>query len=127
METEVDFQNKDGKLLPGMYVQADVSHDEKKNVLTVPVEAARQHGDSGTIYVVDAQNVVQEKHVKLGQSDGTWIEIISGVNEGEHVIVGHPGDYRTGEKVQPKEIGSEGGGSDGSNAGGGNAGAAGDR
>ena len=39
METEVDFQNKDGKLLPGMFVQADVLHDAKKNALTVPVEA----------------------------------------------------------------------------------------
>ena len=104
METEVDFQNKDGKLLPGMYVEADVSHDEKKNALTVPVEAARQHGDSGTLLVVDAQNTVEEKHVKLGQSDGTWIEIVSGVNEGERVIVGHLGEYRTGEKVQPKEL-----------------------
>src|SRR5580700_8410141 len=104
METEVDFQNKDGKLLPGMYVEADVSHDEKKNALTVPVEAARQHGDSGTLLVVDAQNTVEEKHVKIGQSDGTWLEIISGVNEGERVIVGHLGEYRTGEKVQPKEL-----------------------
>jgi len=104
METEVDFQNKDGKLLPGMYVQADVSHDEKKNALTVPVEAVRQHGDSGTVLVVNAQNTVEEKHVKLGQSDGTWLEIISGVNEGERVIVGHLGEYRTGEKVKPKEL-----------------------
>ncbi len=104
METEVDFQNKDGRLLPGMYVQADVAHDEKKNVLTVPVEAARQHGDSGSVLAVNAQNIVEEKHVKLGQSDGTWIEILSGLNEGEHVIVGHLGEYRTGEKVQPTEL-----------------------
>jgi RND family efflux transporter MFP subunit len=103
METEVDFQNKDGRLLPGMYVEADVSHDQKKNVLTVPAEAARQNGDSGTVLVVDAQNVVEERHVKLGQSDGTWIEILSGLNEGEHVIVGHLGEYRTGQKVQPKD------------------------
>ena len=121
METEVDFQNKDGKLLPGMYVQADVSHDEKKNVLTIPVEAARQHGDSGTLLVVDAQNTVEEKHVKFGQSDGTWIEIVSGVNEGERVIVGHLGEYRTGEKVQPKEL------ADASKSGSSDANAAGDR
>ena len=41
---------------------------------------------------------VEEKHVKLGQSDGTWLEIISGVNEGERVIVGHLGEYRTGRR-----------------------------
>jgi len=104
METEVDFQNKDGKLLPGMYVQAEVSHDEKKNVLTVPVEAARQRGDSGTVLVINTQNVVEEKHVKLGESDGTRIEIVSGLNEGERVIVGHLGEYRPGQKVQPKDL-----------------------
>jgi RND family efflux transporter MFP subunit len=122
METEVDFQNKDGKLLPGMYVQADVAHDEKKNALTVPVEAVRQHGDNGAVFVVNAQNGVEEKHVKLGQSDGTRIEIVSGLNEGERVIVGHLGEYRTGQKVQPKELTDE------SESGSGNAtGAAGDR
>ncbi len=104
METEVDFQNKDGKLLPGMYVQAEVAHDEKKNALTVPVEAVRQRGDNGNVLVVNAQDVVEEKHVKLGQSDGTRIEIISGLNEGERAIVGHLSEYRTGQKVQPKEL-----------------------
>ena len=123
METEVDFQNKDGKLLPGMFVQANVSHDAKKNALTVPVESVRQHGDSGNGLVVDAQNAVEEKHVKLGQSDGTWLEIISGLNEGERVIVGHLGEYRTGQKVQPKEL-EDTGGSGGGNA---DANAAGDR
>jgi RND family efflux transporter MFP subunit len=124
METEVDFQNKDGKLLPGMFVQAEVSHDEKKNALTVPVESVRQHGDNGAVFVVDAQNTVEEKHVKLGQSDGTRIEIISGLNEGERVIVGHLSEYRTGEKVQPKELADEGGG--GSSGDGGSSGAASD-
>jgi RND family efflux transporter MFP subunit len=109
METEVDFQNKAGKLLPGMYAQADVAHDEKKNVLTVPVEAVRQRGDSGNVLVVDAQNVVDEKDVRLGQSDGTRIDILSGLNEGERVIVGHLGEYRTGQKVQPKELTDTGG------------------
>jgi RND family efflux transporter MFP subunit len=123
METEVDFQNKDGKLLPGMYVEAEVSHDEKKNALTVPVEAVRQHGDSGTVLVVNAQNTVEEKHVKLGQSDGTWLEIISGVNEGERVIVGHFAEIRNGQKVQPKDL-QESAGSAGGNA---DANAAGDR
>jgi RND family efflux transporter MFP subunit len=124
METEVDFQNKDGKLLPGMFVQADVAHDAKKNALTVPVEAVRQHGDSGNVLVVDAQNTVEEKHVKLGQSDGTWIVILSGVNEGERVIVGHIGEYRTGQKVQPKELEENGESGAGGNA---DANAAGDR
>jgi RND family efflux transporter MFP subunit len=122
METEVDFQNKEGKLLPGMYVQADVAHDEKKNALTVPVEAVRQHADYGTVLVVNAQNVVEEKHVRVGSSDGTRIEVVSGLNEGERVIVGQLGEYRAGQKVQPKELTDESG--SGASA---NVGSAGDR
>ena len=91
---------------------------EKKNALTVPVEAVRQHGDNGAVFVVDAQNGVEEKHVKLGQSDGTRIEILSGVNEGERVIVGHLSEFRTGEKVQPKELAEDSGGGANANAGG---------
>ena len=39
METEIDFQNPDGKLLPGMYVEATITQAANKEMLTVPLEA----------------------------------------------------------------------------------------
>ena len=42
METEIDFENHDGQLLPGMYTETKLVLQGKKNVLTVPLEAVRK-------------------------------------------------------------------------------------
>jgi len=103
METEIDFENRGGKLIPGMYAEADVAHDEKTNVLMVPMEAVRQRGENGVVLVANPQNVVEERRIKVGQQSSTEVEVLSGLNEGERVIVGRTREYRPGEKIQPKE------------------------
>ena len=103
METEIDFENHANTLMPGMYAQAYLSHDEKKNVLTVPLEAVQRNGDQSIVLAVNPQNVVEERHVQLGQEDGLYTEVLSGLHEGEMVIVGNPSEFRPGQKIQPKE------------------------
>ena len=39
METEIDVENRDGRLMPGMYTETKLSLREKKNALTIPLEA----------------------------------------------------------------------------------------
>jgi RND family efflux transporter MFP subunit len=106
METEVDFQNSDGKLMPGMFCEAYFVHDKKKNVITVPMEAVSRNGDQATVFVVDSQNVVGIRPVKLGQESSTQIEVLSGLAEGERVIVGNLGEFTPGQKVLPKVVGA---------------------
>jgi RND family efflux transporter MFP subunit len=109
METEIDFQNPDGRLLPGMYVAATVSQVERKNVLTVPLEALDMSGNNeGTVLVVNAQNTLEERKVRLGLEGSTRIEVISGLNEGDRVVVGSRSEFRSGMKVQPKDIDTSG-------------------
>ena len=103
METEIDFENHANTLLPGMYVEAYLSHDEKKNVLTVPLDAVQRNGDQSIVLALNPQNVVEERHVQLGQEDSLYIEVLSGLHEGELVIVGNPSEFRPGQKIQPKE------------------------
>ena len=104
MHTEIDFQNGDGKLLPGMYVEAKVPPAIRKEVLTVPLEAVDQNGAEGTVLVVNEQNVLEERHVQLGLQGSTRIEVHSGLSEGERVVVGSRNEFRKGMKVTPKEI-----------------------
>src|ERR1700720_111961 len=103
METEIDFENRANTLMPGMYAQAYLSHDEKKNVLTVPLEAVQRNGDQSIVLAVSPQNVVEERHVQLGQEDSMCIEVLSGLHEGETVIVGNSSEFRPGQKIQPQE------------------------
>lgn len=103
METEIDFANPDGKLIPGMYTTTYFVHDEKKGVLVIPLEAAIRDSEQAKVLVVNAQNVVEERQVKLGQEDSTQVEVLAGLAEGERVVVGKLGEFRPGQKVLPKE------------------------
>jgi len=104
METEIDFQNPDGKLLPGMYVEAKIGVAAKTDVLTVPLEAVETNGSEGTVLVVSTQNTLEERKVQLGLQGSTHIEVLSGLSDGERVVIGSRNEFRAGMKVTPKEI-----------------------
>jgi len=104
METEIDFQNANGKLLPGMYVEATLDQAERKEMLTVPLEAVEVNGTEGSVLLVNARNTLEERKVRLGLQGSTRIEVLSGLTEGERVVVGSRDEFRAGMKVTPKEI-----------------------
>jgi RND family efflux transporter MFP subunit len=104
METEIDFQNPDGRLLPGMYVEAKIGVAAKTDVLTVPLEAVETNGSEGTVLVVSTQNTLEERQVQLGLQGSTHIEVLSGLSDGERVVIGSRNQFRAGMKVTPKEI-----------------------
>lgn len=104
METEIDFDNRDGRLIPGMYAETQLALREKRDALTVPLEAVTRNGDDATVLAVNAQNVIEERHVKLGVEDSTRVEVLSGLSDGERVIIGNRSQFRSGQKIQPKEV-----------------------
>jgi RND family efflux transporter MFP subunit len=107
METEIDFDNRDGHLISGMYTETLLSLREKKNAITIPLEAVSRNGDEATVLAVNADNVVQERKVRLGVEDSTRIEVLSGLSEGERVIIGNRSEYHNGEKIHPKDVSSQ--------------------
>jgi RND family efflux transporter MFP subunit len=113
METEIDFENRDGRVIPGMYAETRLSLREKPNSLTVPLEAVTRSGEDATVLVVGAQNVLEERHVKLGLEDNTGVEVLSGVSDQDRVVIGNRSEFRNGQRIQPKEVGSSAGVSSG--------------
>ncbi|HET8926062.1 MAG TPA: efflux RND transporter periplasmic adaptor subunit [Candidatus Acidoferrum sp.] len=106
METEIDINNRNGRLLPGMYAETQLALREKRDILTVPVEAVTRNGDDATVLAVNAQNVIEERHVRLGLEDSAHVEAVSGLSDGERVVVGNRSQFRSGQKIQPKEVSS---------------------
>lgn len=104
METEIDFDNRAGRLIPGMYTETRLSLREKKNALTVPLEAVSRNGDDTTVLAVSPDNIVEERKVRLGVEDSTRVEILSGLSESDRVIIGNRSEYHNGEKIQPKDV-----------------------
>ena len=106
METEIDVENRDGSLISGMYTETQLSLREKKNVLTLPLEAVSRNGDDATVFVVNAQNIVEERPIHLVMEDAARVEVLSGLVEGNLVIIGNRSAFRNGQKVQPKQVGA---------------------
>ena len=104
METEIDFENPDGRLLPGMYAETVLQLAERRNVLVVPLEAVTQSEGDATVLAVNAQNTVQLCHVKLGLQGRARVEVLSGLSEKDRVIIGNRSQFRDGQRVSPKEV-----------------------
>src|SRR5271168_2934271 len=104
METEIDFDNRENLLIPGMYAETKLSLGEKKDVLAVPLETVTRNGEDATVLAVNAQNIIEERHVKLGLEDGAHVEVLSGLTEQDRVIIGNRSQFRNGQKIQPREV-----------------------
>jgi macrolide-specific efflux system membrane fusion protein len=87
-----------------MYTETRLSLREKKNALTIPLEAVSRNGEEATVLAVNAENVVEERKVRLGVEDSTRTEVLSGLSDGDRVIIGNRSEYHNGQKIQPKDV-----------------------
>jgi len=102
MHTEVDVVNPQHVLLPGLYAQATITLERKDNVVSVPLQALTQANNQATVYVVDADNKIDVRHVDLGIQTATDAEIASGLQEGEMVVVSDRSSLKSGQTVRPQ-------------------------
>jgi RND family efflux transporter MFP subunit len=107
MKTEVDVPNPGLVLIPGMYAEVDLTTEQHKHVLSVPVEAVDGSGDSASVDVVDASGTIQVVPIRLGIESAQRIEVRSGdLKEGDRIVVGSRASLKAGNKVQPKLLAS---------------------
>ncbi len=104
MHTEVDIKNPERVLLPGLYAEADLQFDHKDNIPAVPVQALNQEGDKTSVFVVDPNGTLESRVVQVGLQTASNAEILSGLNEGEQVVVSDRSGLKTGEKVHPQTV-----------------------
>lgn len=102
METEVDVENNDLSLTPGMYANTTLELERKNNVLLIPVQAVIRNGNQASVLVVDNVGRVEARNVGLGMQGTTLVEVKSGLNEGDKVITGGQFNYQPGEVVRPR-------------------------
>lgn len=106
MHTEVDVRNPTGELVPGMYASVSLVLSDERNALAVPVQALARTEDSASVLLIDKQNKLEERSVKTGIETPDQIEILSGLQEGDLVVVGNRSQLQPGMVVEPKMISS---------------------
>jgi len=102
MQVEIDVANDSYKLQPGMYANVALQTQSRADALTIPIQAVQHNNDKTMVLLVDQQNRVQSREIKTGLEDPVRVEVISGLNEGDRVIVGNFGAYQAGQVVEPK-------------------------
>ena len=104
MHTEVDVPNKNGTIVAGMYAEVDLTLLKKNAVLAVPIQAVTRNGPTATVLVVDAKGRIEEREVQLGLEGTNEIEVVSGIEPNERVVVGSRAEFHPGESVVPKVV-----------------------
>ena len=112
MMTEVDVPNPRLEIVPGMYAYVSFPVGEQKGALAVPIQAISREGNKATAYRVASNDRIQILPVTIGIETRGQFEILSGLAEGDRVVVGSTSQLRQGQLVAPKPVGlseSEGG------------------
>jgi RND family efflux transporter MFP subunit len=87
MMVEIDIDNDDGRIRPGMFGQASITLAPANNSLMLPANAVRFDGKGKAyVYVVDADNKVSIAPIQTGLDDGAQIEITAGLNDSDQVV-----------------------------------------
>jgi len=110
MDTEVDVPNPTLILIPGMYAEVNLTLENHPRALVVPVQALDVGGDesTGQVAVVTPERRIEIRAVQLGLQTANSVEIRSGLNEGDLVVVGSRAGLKAGQDVQPKVTASPG-------------------
>ena len=98
---EITLPNGDGRVLPGMFGRATISHGQASHVVVPDRAVVKQQGSGDHyVYVLKGDGTVSYNKVELGQRIGTSYELISGVPAGSEVIVEGQNALTDGRKVQ---------------------------
>jgi multidrug efflux system membrane fusion protein len=104
LKLRAQFDNTDGVLFPGQFVNVSLVVNTLKDQLIVPASAVRRGAPNGVqsafVYVVNPNNTVTVKPVVLGQSDGEIQGVVSGIDVNDVVVTDGGDRLRDGAEVQ---------------------------
>ncbi|MDZ4849939.1 MAG: efflux RND transporter periplasmic adaptor subunit [Pirellulaceae bacterium] len=98
LRTEVDIVNKDKLLRPGMYASATITLDQRTDVVVLPITAILRK-DETTHCCVVKDGKIEIRPIELGLRSGAEVEIVSGLQAGEIVVMARGDALVQGQSV----------------------------
>jgi HlyD family secretion protein len=99
VQAKVQLDQSDPALKPGFSVSLTVITSSKPNVLQMPQEAVFTQDKLKYVYIVN-QGTLSQKQVTTGITGDINVEILSGINEGDQVVLNPSKNLREGLKVR---------------------------
>ena len=107
LRTEIDVPNRDGKLYPGSYAQVHFGVKAATARYSVPVNALLFRAEGPRAAVVGADGKVHLKPVVIGRDYGTDVEIVSGLDGSDSIILNPSDALEEGQPVHATREGSK--------------------
>jgi membrane fusion protein (multidrug efflux system) len=109
------FDNRSGKLRPGMFVEAQIARGARTTVIALPVSAISYAPFGDSVFIVEdvkgpngkSYRGVRQQFVKLGGARGDQVAVLTGVKPGEEIVTSGVFKLRPGaavtvnNKIQP--------------------------
>ncbi|MDU9050727.1 MAG: efflux RND transporter periplasmic adaptor subunit [Candidatus Electrothrix sp. Rat3] len=96
---ELALDNPEEKILPGMFLQANIVKQSKEEIVAVPLYTVISRNDEQFVYVAE-DGVARKRPVETGFTEGWQILVRSGLNPGEKVIIQGHRTVEDGQKVR---------------------------
>jgi membrane fusion protein, multidrug efflux system len=96
------FDNKDSKLWPNQFVNADLLLETRKNSTVVPTAAILRGPQGAYVYTVNPDKTVQDKTVTISLTQGDVTVVAEGVNPGETVVTDGQDKLQRGSHIEPR-------------------------
>jgi HlyD family secretion protein len=117
-DVKVEVTSREKSLLkPGMTANVQILVVDKKDVLRVPSAAIQQTSKHCSATVLNPEGSTSSREITLGATDGDWTEILSGLNEGDQVVITNKnqslwrsGGQRTKQSMSSRLMQAGGGG-----------------
>ncbi|NER84862.1 MAG: efflux RND transporter periplasmic adaptor subunit, partial [Leptolyngbya sp. SIO1D8] len=92
VEAEARLNQPSGVLIPGSAVSVEILLQQRQNVLVVPVTALQRDAATPYVWVRTADNTAEQQEVETGLETLEAVEILSGLQTGDEIIVSLPPD-----------------------------------
>jgi hypothetical protein len=99
LRVEVDLQNKDGSLLPGLYVKVAFALPPK-GLVQVPAAALLFRSTGPQVARVDRNSRIAFQNVTIARDDGNFVELGSGVVTGDRLALNLSSQINSGDLVR---------------------------
>ena len=96
----VKIDNKDGELIPGSLLEVTVNYNER-NSLGIPDTSIMLEGDQIYVYKVSEKNITNKSQIEIGIRDQGYVEVLSGLIEGENIVAEGLKKVRPMGKIKP--------------------------
>jgi RND family efflux transporter MFP subunit len=98
-QIEVEIENPQFRLKPGMYAKVDFTVEHKENTLVVPANAIVDLNGQKGVFLPDEGDVAKFKPVTLGMVNPSQVEVANGLAEGQRVVTTGAAALREGDRI----------------------------